>query len=99
MSVFAPSLTNRNFFDELGGSVHPLHKSSGPRRQVPVSLHSEDVGLYAPPGAGPGGEHQVRTLGWRTLRTSRVDQSAARQRRDFRDIFEVMSCQFFDIMD
>lgn len=58
-----PTLTNGDFFDELSGSMRPLYKGPRPRRQIPVGLHSEDVGLDAPPRARPGGEHQLWPLG------------------------------------
>lgn len=57
--------------------MSPLHQGARPRRQIPVGLHSEDVGLDAPPRARPGSEHQLRTLRGRTPGTSRMDQSGS----------------------
>lgn len=73
-----PTLTNGDFFDELSSSVCPLHEGSRPRRQIPVGLHSEDVGLDAPPCARPSGKHQLRTLGGRTPGAARMNQSGGR---------------------
>lgn len=76
--ALCPSLTDGDFFDELGGSVGSLHQGPGPRRQVPVGLHPEDVGLDAPPRARPRGKDQVRALGGGTSGAAGVDQSGGR---------------------
>lgn len=52
-----------------------LHQGPGPRRQVPVGLHPEDVRLDAPARARPSGKDQVRALGGGTSGAARVDQS------------------------
>lgn len=71
-------LTNGDFFNELSCSMCPLHEGSGPWRQIPMGLHSEDVGLDAPACACPSGKHQVWTLGGRTSSTTRMNQSGGR---------------------
>lgn len=69
------ALTDGNFFDELGGSMSPLHQGSCPRRQIPVGLHSEDVGLDAPSCACPSSKDQLGALRRRTPSTARMNQS------------------------
>lgn len=68
-------LTNGDFFDDLSGRVRPLHEGSRPWWQIPVGLHSEDVGLDAPARSSPSGKHQVWTLGGRTAGAAWVNQS------------------------